>query len=73
VLVLCCPIEAKETMIEADPDKFFNDARYNGYPAILLRLEAVNAAELRVTLISAWRFTAPPKLLAQLPDQAGVS
>lgn len=66
VLVLLCPIEAKETMLEADPDKFFHDAHYTGYPAILLRLDAVDEAELEAILQSAWRCAAPPDLIGQV-------
>ena len=66
VLVLYCPVEAKETMIEADPDKFFTHAHYDGYPAVLLRLDAVDEAELRPILLSAWRLMASPALLARL-------
>ena len=69
VLVLRCPLEAKETMIEADPDKFFNEPHYAGHGAVLLRLDAVDEAELGPILISAWRCVAPPALL----DYAGVS
>ena len=67
VLVLRCPIEAKETILEADPDKFFSHSHYDGYAAVLLRLGAVDEAELRSILVSAWRFVAPPALSAQIP------
>ncbi len=71
VLVLRCPLEAKEIMLEAEPDRFFTDPHYDGYPAILLRLEAVDEAELHAILTSAWLSTAPPKLLAQVPTTPG--
>lgn len=74
VLVLRCPIEAKETILEADPDRFFTDPHYDGYAAVLLRLDAVDEAELEPILISAWRCMAPPDLVEQLAaGQAGVS
>ncbi|MGH8927947.1 MAG: hypothetical protein ACRDWH_06320 [Acidimicrobiia bacterium] len=34
----------KEALIAADPDKFFTEPHYNGYPAILVRLPAIEAA-----------------------------
>jgi hypothetical protein len=66
VLAVRCPIEAKQTILEADPDKFFTTAHYDGYPAVLLRLEAVDEAELGAILTSAWRCMAPPALVEQL-------
>jgi hypothetical protein len=69
VLVLRCAMEAKETILEADPDKFFATAHYDGYPVVLLRLETVDEEELRSILLSAWRSAAPPAL----QGQAGVS
>lgn len=65
VLALRCIPEAKDIMLEAEPDKFFTEPHYDGYPAVLLRLEAVDDAELRAILISAWRCMAPPPLLAE--------
>ena len=66
VLVLPCAMEAKDTIVEADPDKFFTTAHYRAYPLVLLRLETVDEAELRSILLSAWRSAAPPALLEQL-------
>ena len=69
VLVLRCAMEAKETILEADPDKFFTTAHYDGYPTVLLRLETVDEGELHSILLSAWRSAAPPALLEQLTPQ----
>ena len=66
MLVAPCPIEAKETILEADPDKFFTHSHYDGYAVVLLRLEAVDETELRSILISAWRCVAPPALVERL-------
>ncbi|MGC4937435.1 MmcQ/YjbR family DNA-binding protein [Kribbella sp. DT2] len=41
---------------------------YNGYPAILVHLNAVDEAELRELLIDAWRIQAPKSLVKQHPD-----
>ncbi len=51
----------KEMMIAAEPDKFFTEPHYNGYPAVLVRLKAVRVAELRVLLEEAWRTTRTPR------------
>jgi hypothetical protein len=49
----------KDLMISAEPAKFFTEPHYNGYPAVLVRLAAVSASELRVLLEEAWRCQAP--------------
>jgi hypothetical protein len=49
----------KQSLIAADPDKFFTEPHYNGFPAILVRLAAVEADELEELLIDGWRLQAP--------------
>lgn len=59
----------KEALIAADPDKFFTEPHYNGYPAILVRLPAIEADELEELLVDAWRIQAPKPLVKQFdPD-----
>jgi hypothetical protein len=53
VLAVRCPIERKEFLIEAAPDVYFDDDHYRGYPAVLVRLEAIEEAELAVLLANA--------------------
>jgi len=53
----------KEMLIEAEPAKFFTEPHYNGFPAILVRLAAVERAELEALLLNAWRCQAPPALV----------
>src|SRR5262245_29813201 len=36
----------KDALISAEPDKFFTEPHYNGYPAVLVRLKAVSSADL---------------------------
>jgi hypothetical protein len=52
----------KEAMLSADPEKFFTEPHYNGYPAVLVRLAAIKVAELRPLLEDAWRTMAPKEL-----------
>lgn len=59
--------EAKQELIAADPTKFFTEPHYNGFPAILVRLPAVDRGELMELLTDAWRCQAPKKLHGQLP------
>ncbi|WP_112248736.1 MmcQ/YjbR family DNA-binding protein [Kribbella monticola] len=57
---------AKEELLAADPAKFFTEPHYNGYPAVLVRLAAVDATELTELLTDAWRCQAPRALITQL-------
>jgi len=54
----------KAALLAADPDKFFTEPHYNGFPAVLVRLEAVSEAELCQLLTEAWRCQAPALLVA---------
>ncbi|MGE3616424.1 MAG: hypothetical protein AB7L66_11175 [Gemmatimonadales bacterium] len=52
-------LEDKAFLLSLDERKFFTEPHYNGYPAVLIRLEAVTAAELRPLLTEAWRTLTP--------------
>ena len=56
----------KEALLSADPEKFFTEPHYNGFPAVLVRLKAVSVADLKVLIAEAWRCQAPAEL-AQNP------
>ena len=56
----------KELLIEMDPSVFFTEPHYDGYPAILVRLAAIDVETLERILRDAWRSRAPKKLLAEL-------
>ena len=55
----------KDALIASDPEKFFTEPHYNGYPAVLVRLAAVGTKELRELLTDAWRAQAPKALVKQ--------
>nr|WP_165191256.1 MmcQ/YjbR family DNA-binding protein [Caulobacter soli] len=63
VLAVRCRLERKELLIEAAPEIFFEDDHYRGYPAVLVRLDAVETAELSTLLQDAWRLVAPKSLV----------
>jgi hypothetical protein len=61
----------KATLLAGDPDRFFTEPHYNGFPAVLVRLPAVTNALLRKLIADAWRCQAPPELVKDdLPPQA---
>ena len=63
ILAVRCPIERKDLLLEVAPDIYFDDPHYLGYPAVLVRLEAIDAEDLRALLADAagWAVAAPPK------------
>jgi hypothetical protein len=56
----------KEALIDMDPAAFFTEPHYNGFPAILVRLEAVDLGMLEKLLRDAWRIRAPKRLVREL-------
>ena len=56
----------KATLLAGDPDVFFTEPHYNGFPAVLVRLPKVPRALLRKLIVDAWRCQAPRKLVEEL-------
>jgi hypothetical protein len=52
----------KDFMLTLNRQKFFTEPHYDGFPAILVRLRAVTARELRPIITEAWRCLAPNKV-----------
>jgi hypothetical protein len=52
----------KAALLSAEPAKFFTEPHYDGFPAVLVRLDAVTVADLKVLLAEAWRCMAPADL-----------
>jgi hypothetical protein len=66
-LVLKVDFDSRDAMLKAQPGIFFVTDHYRGYPAVLVRLPKVKDTQLRILLEDAWRFSAPKKMLQQLP------
>jgi hypothetical protein len=66
VLVVMVPLGLKEALIEAEPDKYFETPHYAGYPAMLVRLNAVSDEELANRLECAWLEKAPKALIGKM-------
>jgi hypothetical protein len=56
----------KDLLLSADPAKFFTEPHYNGFPAVLVRLEAVSVADLKMLIAEAWRCQAPAALAQRM-------
>jgi hypothetical protein len=59
VICIRCPLDAKEMLIEAAPDIYFDDDYYHHFPAILVRLDRIGADELAAMLARAYELQAP--------------
>ena len=65
-------IRVKDALVADDPDVYFTTPHFNGYPAILVRLDRIDSAELRELLVEAWLARAPKTLGPRLPRRAAV-
>jgi hypothetical protein len=59
---------AKEALLADDPDLFFTTPHFDGYPAILVRLDEIGLEELREVVVEAWLVRAPKRLVATYLD-----
>lgn len=55
-------VAQRDLMIAAAPAKFFTEPHYDGFPAVLVRLDAIDLSELEILIESAWRCLAPRRL-----------
>ncbi len=60
----------KQALLLGEPDVFFTASGYDGWPLVLLRLAAVDAARLRELVTDAWRMRAP-EFAAELDGPQG--
>ncbi len=61
-LALRCDIDERPLMIEARPEMFFVTRHYDGYPIVLVRVEAADRDELAGRLEDSWFEVAPKRL-----------
>ncbi len=55
----------KQSLLGLDPEIFFTESHYDGYPAVLVRLSAIDQDLLEKVLTDAWRTRAPRRLLTE--------
>jgi hypothetical protein len=61
-------IGVRAAMIADDPALFFTIPHFDGFPAILVRLDAIDIPELEELIVEAWLDRAPKKLAQQYLD-----
>jgi len=56
--------DEKQLILDANPSVYFTSPHYDGYPAVQIRVEAIEVEELRERLEDAWLIQAPKRLAA---------
>ncbi|MEV1147182.1 MmcQ/YjbR family DNA-binding protein [Micromonospora sp. NPDC049799] len=55
---------AREALLADDPTVYFTTPHFDGYPAVLVRLERIDVDELTELITEAWYARAPKRLAA---------
>ena len=53
---------AKEALLADDPSVYFTTPHFDGYPAILVRLDEIGLEDLDELIVEAWLVRAPRRL-----------
>ena len=52
----------KPFLLESDPETYFTTPHYEGYPAVLIRLERIERDQLAERIEDAWMLRAPKRV-----------
>jgi hypothetical protein len=58
-------LEMKEAMLQSDPKIYFTTPHFDGYPAVLIRLDKIPARELKEVVEEAWLASAGKRAVAE--------
>jgi hypothetical protein len=61
---------AKDAMLADAPEVFFTTPHFDGYPAVLVRLDRISPEDLTEVIVEAWLARAPDKLAKAYLDEA---
>ena len=59
----------KFALIAEEPRVYFTTPHFDGYPAVLVRLEAIDERGLRELIVDAWLTQAPKRLVQEFLDE----
>jgi hypothetical protein len=57
-------LEMKDVLLARDPNVYFTTPHFDGYPAVLIRLEKIANGELKDVIVEAWLARAPKRAVA---------
>jgi len=60
---------AKEALLAEDPELFFTTPHFDGYAAVLVRLEPITVADLEEVIVEAWLARAPKRVAREYVDR----
>ena len=60
---------AKEALLANDPNVFFTTPHFNGFPAVLVRLEEISVEDLEEVIVEAWLARAPKRLAQKYVEE----
>ena len=60
---------AKEALLADDPDVFFTTPHFDGYAAVLVRLERISLEVLHEVIVEAWLTRAPKRVAQRYVDE----
>jgi len=61
---------AKEALLADDPAVFFTTPHFDGYPAVLVRLDRIGPDDLEEVIVEAWLARAPKRLVKEYMDKS---
>jgi hypothetical protein len=61
---------AKEALLADDPGVFFTTPHFDGYPAVLVRLDEIGLDDLHEVIVEAWLNRAPKRLAREYADRS---
>jgi hypothetical protein len=61
-------VGAKEALLADDPEIYFTTPHFDGYPAILVRLDDIGVGDLEEVIVEAWLAQAPKRLAKEYLD-----
>ena len=61
-------LDEKDALLASDDRKFFTTPHYEGYPTVLVHLDAVDVDELTELITDSWRLKAPKRVLKAYDD-----
>ena len=62
LVVRVIDVADQEALLKGNPDVFFITPHYDGWPGVLVRLEAVDPVQLAELIEDAWRLRAPKRI-----------
>ena len=62
---------AKEALLADPSGAYFTTPHFDGYPAVLVRLDAISEEDLGELITEAWLDRAPKRLVKEFLDEAG--